>query len=280
VLVGIASQGGACGEMDRWYAGNWQGHIKGLSFNNFAIATDQGYFIKCTQRSSYLPCQAGAQSAVTAWPPPTAPAAVEPESHPAIRDVQVANRRDVAFTVAWRTDRPSTGWLAYGADGALDGIAHDDRGAAAVGMLHHVTVAGLAPETIYAFRVHSGESTADLGGRPYQVTTAAATPPALPQIAYGQALDAAGQPAAGALVRAQIAGAAAEPLSALVDAWGYWTLDLPLDDCAGHTLLLAALGPDGTTASATRPACDVQPAPPLTLRLQERKPLYLPLVVR
>ena len=114
VLVGIAAQGGACGEIDRWYAGNWQGHIKGLGFNNFAIVTDQGYFVKCTQRSTYVPCQATAQSAGTTWPPVVEPAAVSPELNPAISDVQVTNLRDAAFTVTWRTDRPSTGWVAYG----------------------------------------------------------------------------------------------------------------------------------------------------------------------
>jgi len=279
VLVGIAAQGGACGEMDRWYAGNWQGHIKGLSFNNFAIAADQGYFVKCTQHSTYVPCQATRLSAVTAPPPAGAPAITTPESHPAIRDIQVTNRRDVAFTVTWRTDQPSTGWIAYAAKGKLDGIAHDDRGAGTVATLHSATVAGLAPETVYAFRVQSGESTADRGGAPYQVTTAAAVTPTVPLIAYGQALDAAGLPAVGALVRAQIAGAA-EPLSALTDGWGYWSLSLPVDDCAGQTLLLDAFGPDGTIASATQPACAVQPAPPMTLRLREQKPIYLPLVVR
>ena len=283
MLVGIAAQGGACGEIDRWYAGNWQGHIKGLGFNNFAIVTDQGYFVKCTQRSTYVPCQTTAQSAGTAWPPAVEPAAVSPELNPTIGNVQVTNRRDAAFTVTWRTDRPSTGWVAYGTGDKFDGTAHDDRGKSAVSTLHHVTVTGLSPQTAYAFRVHAGESVADENGTAFQVTTAAPVTPTVPLIAYGQVLDAAGQPAVGALVRAQISGgadAASEPLSALADGWGYWTLSLPVEDCSDKTLFVEALGPDGTAARMTQPACAVQPALTLTLGPETRRPVYLPLVMR
>jgi hypothetical protein len=49
----IADQGGAIAEVDRWYAGGWQGHICGLPFNNFAIDVGTGYFVKSTAVSTW-----------------------------------------------------------------------------------------------------------------------------------------------------------------------------------------------------------------------------------
>jgi hypothetical protein len=195
----------------------------------------------------------------------------------------VTNRRDVAFTVTWRTDRSSTGWIEYGAGDRLNRTASDDRGPETVATLHHVTVIGLAPETAYAFRVHSGDSVAGPDEAPYRVTTAATGPLTLPLIAFGQVRSAAGSPAAGALVRAWLVGAddrRSEALSALVDGWGYWNLSLLAEGCAERQLILAAVGAEGAAATLTQPACDVHPAPTLTLQPQTRTPTYLPLVVR
>jgi hypothetical protein len=47
----IEDQGGEAAEVDRWYAGAWQGHICGLSFNNFPIELGQGYFVKSSTAS-------------------------------------------------------------------------------------------------------------------------------------------------------------------------------------------------------------------------------------
>ena len=55
MLDAIASQGGACSEVDRWLNGGWDAHIGGLPFNNFAVAPDKGYFIKCSQPSTFVP---------------------------------------------------------------------------------------------------------------------------------------------------------------------------------------------------------------------------------
>jgi hypothetical protein len=195
----------------------------------------------------------------------------------------VTNRRDVVFTVAWRTDRPSTGWIEYGAGARLDRTASDDRGPRTVARLHHVTVTGLIPETTYTFRVHSGDSVVSPAGAPYRVTTAATGALVLPLTAYGQAQDAAGSPAAGALIRAWLVGAngsRSEPLSTLVDGWGYWNLSLLAEGCAERQLILSAVGADGAAATLMQPACDVQPAPTLTLQPQTWTPTYLPLVVR
>jgi hypothetical protein len=51
----------------------------------------------------------------------------------------------------------------------------------------------------------------------------------------------------------------------MVDTWGYWSLNLPLDDCAGMELLLEAIGVTGSEAELTHPACEVQPVPTIVL---------------
>ena len=55
LLDDINSQSGACSEVDRWDGSGWVGHIDGLSFNNFEINNDEGYFVKCSQSSTFTP---------------------------------------------------------------------------------------------------------------------------------------------------------------------------------------------------------------------------------
>lgn len=55
LLDAIAAQGGACSEVNRWRFGAWDAHIDGLPFNDFAIEPDQGYFVKCSQASTFTP---------------------------------------------------------------------------------------------------------------------------------------------------------------------------------------------------------------------------------
>ena len=155
-------------------------------------------------------------------PPAVEPSEVEPEPNPTIYDVMVTNLRDVAFSVTWRTDQPSTGWISLSdAGGGPEASAEDDRGAGIVSTLHQVTITNLTPETTYTFRVHSGDSVADHdgNGQPFQAVTLATTSPGVPLTAFGQVLDSDGQPAAGALVRAWLVNAdqtRSAPLSALV----------------------------------------------------------------
>ena len=55
LLDGIATQGGACSEVDRWLNGGWDAHIDNLPFNDFVIDPEKGYFIKCSQGSTFVP---------------------------------------------------------------------------------------------------------------------------------------------------------------------------------------------------------------------------------
>jgi hypothetical protein len=45
----ITAQGGNCTEIDRWLNGGWNAYVRGLPFNNFALAPGSGFFCKCTK---------------------------------------------------------------------------------------------------------------------------------------------------------------------------------------------------------------------------------------
>jgi hypothetical protein len=51
----IISQGVTAVEIDRWHNGGWDGHICGLSFNDFAIERGVGYFVKATSSGTVTP---------------------------------------------------------------------------------------------------------------------------------------------------------------------------------------------------------------------------------
>ena len=55
LLDDINGQGGSCSEIDRWLNGGWDPHLDGLPFNDFLIEPDEGYFVRCTQASTFVP---------------------------------------------------------------------------------------------------------------------------------------------------------------------------------------------------------------------------------
>ncbi len=98
--------------------------------------------------------------------------------------------------------------------------------------------------------------------------------PPVPNLAYGQVLIPDGKPAVGALVRAWLVdegGNESEPLSAVVDGYGYWSLNLPVQDCEGVQLKLEAIGQRGAAAEQVLPACEVRPA--VTIKLPAESPV-------
>ena len=99
------------------------------------------------------------------------------------------------------------------------------------------------------------------------------------------------QPAVGALGRVWLAneghvlsgakaGKASEPLSTLVDGYGYWSMNLPVAACDDLTLKLQAIGRRGSEAELIQSASEIRPAP--TVMLSEEGPIsiYLPLITR
>jgi hypothetical protein len=298
LLQEATGQGGECTEVHRWEDGAWLGHVRGEPFNDFALReNNEGYFVKCANAIKYVPGVGGDDTGPAARLAQATAVVMQAEVEPAIYDVLLTNRRDVALSITWRTDQPSTGWVEYGETTALGQTAHDDQGEGAVSQAHHVTLTGLRPETTYFFRVHSGDgSTAlttgtvdDNGGALYQVNTKETGMPPVPYLAYGQVETADGQPAVGALVRAWLVdgeGNYSEPLSAVVDGWGYWNLNLPVDDCEGKQLRLEVSGQSHGEAELAQAACDVQPVPTVVLAGEGPPPgeygseAYLPLIRR
>jgi hypothetical protein len=75
-------------------------------------------------------------------------------------------------------------------------------------------------------------------------------------------------------------GEPSEPLSRLVDGYGYWSLTLPLQGCGGMQVKLQVMGPRGRKAERTHPACEVKPVPTVALAEEGSKRLFLPLIRR
>ena len=47
LLDKLKIDGKNCSEVDRWLYDTWDAHVDGLSYNDYAIESDQGYFFKC-----------------------------------------------------------------------------------------------------------------------------------------------------------------------------------------------------------------------------------------
>jgi hypothetical protein len=48
-------QGGECTELYRWLGNGWDGHFRGIPYNDFDLTSDGGYFVKCALPITYVP---------------------------------------------------------------------------------------------------------------------------------------------------------------------------------------------------------------------------------
>ena len=197
------------------------------------------------------------------------------------KQVRLTNISENGFSVSWITDEATSGFVKLGtAVNKLDQTFGDDRdqrsGSVSNNLTHHVTVRSLRPGTTYWFKIGSGSDRMlyDNQGQPYQVTMAIAlgTPPAA-DTAYGTVMTAAGSPAKGTIVYAQLPGAT--PLSALVQDNGNWVISLSTartsdlssyvsyDDSTSLELLVQ--GGSGGTATAQVTTNNDSPVPTITL---------------
>jgi hypothetical protein len=56
LLQGINNAGGNCSEIDRWYQNAWNAHYFNIpGTNNFALEQNAGYFVRCSQTSTFNP---------------------------------------------------------------------------------------------------------------------------------------------------------------------------------------------------------------------------------
>jgi hypothetical protein len=54
ILQAINAQAGACTEIVQWLNGGWNSHVLGLPFGQFSIVMGEGYFVKCSQASTWI----------------------------------------------------------------------------------------------------------------------------------------------------------------------------------------------------------------------------------
>ena len=256
LLDAITAQGGSCGEIDRWLNGGWDAHVGGLPFNNFAIQPDGGYFVKCSQASTFTPPAALAQSSHSAQllAPAEAVAEVEaasPASVSAIKNVRITDVRDSSFVVSWTTDQVSPGSITYGMSTALGSVATDALNPTPTAA-HYVAISGLSQNTTYYFDVIAGALTDDNGGAHYTVTTGPTLGAAPGTTIYGQVFGPGGTGLDNAIVYLQVARAVGNSQSAAVRTagGGWWSYNLDnlrtadgqakFNPVAGETLKITA----------------------------------------
>ncbi len=181
--------------------------------------------------------------------------------------VRVSNTSDRSFTVSWRTEAASLGFVRYGENrssltlSALD--SRDDEGSSERSFTnHYVDVTGLTPQKTYYFEIISGSDSSVFNdeGSPFLVTTGAALPPsALSDTSYGSLYYPDLSPAEGTIIYLSLSSGT--ELSSLTGASGTWAVPLSTmrsDDLSsyleydrsGAELRILALGPDGSQASA------------------------------
>jgi len=197
-------------------------------------------------------------------------------------DIRITNVTDNSFTVSWRTEAETLGFLHYGTKRTnLNLSALDERDKSSTAgrsyKNHYVSVSGLLPETLYYFEIISGDESLifDNGGQPYTVTTGKSLQGAVSaDTAYGTILYSNLAPADGALVYVTMTGGA--PLSSLSGSTGTWavplsslrTFDLAdfLDyDRETAELSIEVLGPEGSVATAVTTTINDSPVKDIIL---------------
>jgi hypothetical protein len=280
LLDAIEIQGGNCSEIDRWFNGGWNAHIHNLPFNNFLLRNDQGYFVRCSQNSTYTPNMALMFDPPVPLSWPNKFMQSELESNATIVDTWITNLRDTTFTIVWKTNSLSLGWVEIDrGNGGIETL-YDDRGSDFAATMHQVTVTDLLPNTEYTISVYSG------AGSPVSFTaqTTESELPYIPLTAYGQVINTEGDPVPGALVMAWLesTNGSGQPLSVIVEESGYWWISFPEDACVEANLVVEVVSPNGGFASLSQPACDVQPVPTLQIveQIEDDYQVFLPVVLK
>ncbi len=198
-----------------------------------------------------------------------------PETTP--KKVRVTNVSDTSFTVSFLTDESTSAFVKHGTDPKkLEKTQADDRdqlsGTIKDYKTHHLTVAGLQPNSVYYYVIGTGNgATFDNEGNPFTVTTARRVgTPAAAKTIYGSVTTESGAPASGAIVYVAIEGTG--EISSLVTSSGSWAVPLSnarTADKAGYaeitdtTLMqIFVQGPETSrTAQGAVLVKDAQPVP-------------------
>jgi len=148
------------------------------------------------------------------------------------QEVEITNVTSTAFTVSWKTDKPTVGMVKIvSPEEKIFADSRDlTRQEAGEYYLHYVVVSGLSPAKDYYFWVGSNGRWYGSEGKEeekkFRVKTAVteAVMPLEAKLAYGKVIDQNNQPVAGALVYLKIPQVA--PLSGLTSSSGYWVIPL------------------------------------------------------
>ena len=141
------------------------------------------------------------------------------------RDVLVSNVTDTSFTVTWRTDEPTAGFVQWGEGNSTNTPAHGAGGE--LKTVHSIKVMGLKPATQYSFVINSGSERHSDSSAPWSVTTGPTLPlPESSRVLSGiiQADDT--TPAKQALV--VVSAPEMSPLTAVTSSSGTWVIPVSL----------------------------------------------------
>lgn len=146
------------------------------------------------------------------------------------KNVRITNVTDTTFTVSFMTDLETTSLVKYGTDANKTNLQiADDRVQLSVTndkfKLHHITVKGLQPGTVYYYVIGTGGGALfDSNGSPFKISTAKKGIPTAAKTIFGTVTTESGAPAEGAVVYIKTDGAG--DMSSLVTNIGSWAVPL------------------------------------------------------
>jgi len=152
-------------------------------------------------------------------------------------NIRETNVRGTQLSVSWTSVADEAGSVRYGtsiAEHAQWSTVNDDRGNATSDDIHHVTITGLTPDTVYFYEIISGGTTDNNGGSFYSVNPGPVLLPTGSCQPAGQVYKDQGktQLAFDAIVYVTILGdteethSATESVLVTADTSGFWFLDL------------------------------------------------------
>lgn len=156
------------------------------------------------------------------------------KSDPSIKptNIKITNINHDRFSVSWVTDAKTIGSVIYGKSGKLDQLQIDDNdqlsGQQVARVVHHVTFTSLDPETVYQFKIRSGERNTifDDNGKPFSTSTAPVLSTQLPADLINGTVTINNKPATDAIVYVTLPGAT--QLSTQVKKDGSWLINLAI----------------------------------------------------
>lgn len=146
------------------------------------------------------------------------------------KKIRVTNLTDSGFTVSFLTDESTVGHVKYGTDPKkISSQASDDRdqlsGTVGKYNIHHITIRGLEPNSLYYYNLGTGSGGFDNNGQPFSIkTTQRSGVPSAAKTVYGSVVSPSGSPAEGVVVYVKAEGVG--EMSSLVKSSGSWAIPL------------------------------------------------------